>query len=459
MSASARWIGFSLLAAAGLGGLWFARRNPAPPTTRLLIQTEGTCAAGAALIFADLAEVQNRWVVLPAGSLRTERTQVLHLHLDRRGDEMDLEGSFDGHPLPPQRGSPSQAFAGLAKSLSIKAPDPDLLPAESQDGWELLDLAGRTQDEAAAPLVARAEALALRHPRCASARLAYGNLLTRFLVEHLEADTLDAQSACERNFRDGLADLPGYPRLTALFAIHLSDIGRQREAFDLLASALRRHPGSAALLNALAYAARTSGLLEVADAALVRRASLDGQPRGQAGLTDNTLLYSGQFEAFAANVETLPPGPLRAFYSGYAKLIRGDREGAKARFAEAQSGGLGSTLFVRLAAVYRLSLEGRNAEALAGLDGLESERTRIHLPDGEFTFKVAEAYGFLGQPAKALDVAERASVQGFGCAPWFERAPFLDGARRLPRWLSLDQHLEERQKLLSDTFPPSSFGL
>jgi len=204
---------------------------------------------------------------------------------------------------------------------------------------------------------------------------------------------------------------------------------------------------------------RTSGLLATADKALERRADLVGQRRGQASLADNALLYGGHIEAFASSVESLPPGPLRAFYSGYARLLQGDREGALVRFKEARMGGLGSSLFVRLAEVYGSALEGRDAEALANLDTLESERTQIHLPDGEFTFKVAEAYGFLGQPAKALDLAERASVQGFGCAPWFERAPFLADARKLPKWLSLDQHLRERQTLLADRFPPSRFGL
>ncbi|HTL99076.1 MAG TPA: hypothetical protein VL181_09770 [Holophagaceae bacterium] len=458
MGPRGRWIAFGLLAA-GLTGFWLERRFPAPPSARLLIQADGPCAAGATALLSDLAELQNRWVVLPPGSPAVPRTQLLRLHLGRQSEVMTLQAELDGQSLPPQRGSPGEVFAGLARSLTLRPPGPALLPARPDEAWKLLDLAGRTQDEASLPLVMESEALAVHEPRCALARFAYANLLTRYLVEHLEADTLDAQTACERNFQEGLSDLPGYPRLTALFAIHLSDIGRQREAMDLLADALHRHPGATELLNSLAYAARTSGLLATADKALERRADLVGQRRGQASLADNALLYGGHIEAFASSVESLPPGPLRAFYSGYARLLQGDREGALVRFKEARMGGLGSSLFVRLAEVYGSALEGRDAEALANLDTLESERTQIHLPDGEFTFKVAEAYGFLGQPAKALDLAERASVQGFGCAPWFERAPFLADARKLPKWLSLDQHLRERQTLLADRFPPSRFGL
>ena len=211
--------------------------------------------------------------------------------------------------------------------------------------------------------------------------------------------------------------------------------------------------------SAVAYAAGTCGGLDVADRALERRAESTGVPRGQAALADNALLYTGKYGAFESGLAALPPGPMQSFYQGYARLLMGDREGARTFFEGAKPGGLGSSLFLRLSEVYRLALEGRGADANAALDKLESERMWMHLPDGEFTFKLAEAYGFLDRPGEALDVAERASVQGFGCAPWFERTPFLAAARQLPRWISLDTHLRARQKLLEETFPASAFHL
>ena len=454
----ARWIAL-VLAAAALAGIWMLHRAGAPPASRITVQAEGSCAPGAALLVSDLVELQNHWALLQPGRQAPAGTHALRLRVSRQGDRMDLGAELDGEALPPQSGTPAEAFAGLAQALSMAPPEARIIPGDAKEAWELLDLAGRTQDESNGPLVDRAAALVRKAPDCALARLAYATLLTRYLVEHVDADTLEAQSACEQNFQEGLAILPGYPRLSALFAIHLSDIGRQREALDLLQDALRRHPGNLALLNALAYAARTSGLLDLADRALKRRAEISGQPRGQTSLADNTLLYLGHYRAFEAELAALPEGPIKSFYSGYARLLEGDHDGAKARFAAAKMGGLGSSLFLRLSDIYALALDGRGDEARAALDRLEAERTMIHLPDGEFTFKVAEAYGFLGDPGKALDVAERASVQGFGSADWFERAPFLAGARKLPKWRSLDQHLRERQKLLGDTFRPSAFGL
>ncbi len=459
MTLRGRALSLALLVAMGGAAFWAFRRASSPPSQRIAIQAFGPCANGTALLLSDLMELQNRRVVLPSNASPSEGTSRLLLRLSRQGDVLIVDGDLDGRALPRQQGPPATALAGLAQALALDPPDSSLLPPDAANAWELLDLAGRSQDEASAAFVARAQALVAREPACASARLALGTLLTRYLVEHVEEDTLEAQATCEENFRHGLTTRPAHPRLVALFTIHLSDIGRQREAFPLLQDALHRHPGSPVLLNALAYAARTSGLLDLADRALEHRAALTGVPRGQSALADNTLLYAGNYRAFEQSLAALPPGPLQSFYQGYARLLKGDREGAQRLFAETRLGGLGSSLFVRLAEVYRLALEGRAEEAASALDKLEAERRQIHLPDGEFTFKLAEAYGFLGHPSVALEVAERASVQGFGCAPWFERTPFLESARRMPRWISLDMHLQERQRLLAETFPPSAFGL
>ncbi len=446
------------LALCALALLWVFRA-PRIPTSALAIQAEGPDSAGLANLLSDVTEQRDRYLVVPAGTPPPSDAHLLRVHLAQEGESLSADAELDGHPLPHQTGTPAQVLAGLETALGLGSPDPAFMPTNTQDGFELLDLAGRTQDDASPELVAEAQALVARNPKCASARLALATLLTRFLVEHADLDTLEAQQACERNFLEGLAILPRYPRFTGLYAIHLSDIRRQPEALRLLQGALKRHPGNATLLNALAYTARTSGLLALADRALQRRSALADLPRGQANLADNTLLYEGKYPAFESGLAGLPKGPLRAFYQGYARLIQGDSEGAGPFFAAAQPGGLGSTLFVRLAEVYRLALAGRKDEANRALDALDAERVRIRLPDGEFTFKVAEAYGYLGRASDAFEAAERASVQGFGCAAWYERAPFLAEARKLPRWPSLDQHLRERQRLLEASFPASSFGL
>lgn len=451
------WSALVLLASAA--GLVWTCRAPTIPRARFTVQGEGPGGTGLALLVSDLMELGDRSLVLPAGAPTPAGTHHLRLRLTREGRILILDADKDGHPLPRYAGAPAQVLAELARALSLAPPPRAFIPEDGSDGFDLLDLAGRTQDEATPERVAQAQALVARNPTSPTARLAFATLQTRYLVEHMEADTLEAQQACERNFQDGLAILPDYPRFVALYAVHLSDIRRQPEALRILQGALRRHPGNAGMLNALAYTARTSGLLDLADLALQRRSEWTGLPRGQASLADNTLLYEGKYQAFETSLASLAPGPLRSFYQGYARLIQGDPTGARASFAAAQPGGLGSDLFVRLAEVYRLALDGQKDEANRALDALDAERIQINLPDGEFTFKVAEAYGYLGRPGDALEAAVRASVQGFGCTAWYERAPFLADARKSPRWTSLDLHLKERQRLLEASFPASSFGL
>lgn len=447
----------ALGAVAALGDAWWHQRHPAPPARRVCITATGQGAAGLQALITDLVEDQNRWIAVPPDP--DPGIRHLRLRIHREGGRMDLEGDLDGVPLRPASGLPVEALAALAPDLGLRRPDRGWLPKDPDRAWELLDLAGRTQDETSEVLVQRAEALVAAEPASPEARLALATLLTRFLVERVEDDTLEAQQACESNFQAALAEAPDLPRLEELYAIHLADLGRQREALARLQHALRRHPGALELDNGLAYAARTAGLLDLADRALQRQAQLAGRPRGQLRLADNTLLYDGRTADFEAGLARLPAGPLRAFYQGYARLLQRDPAGALARFSEARAGGLGSVLFVRLAGVYRLALDRQPEAALGALRALEAERLQMHLPDGEFTFKLAEAYGFLGRPHEALEVAERAAVQGFGCTPWFERSPFLAGARASVQWPSLDQHLRERQRLLEEAFPPSAFGL
>jgi tetratricopeptide (TPR) repeat protein len=276
------------------------------------------------------------------------------------------------------------------------------------------------------------------------------------------ASTADppSQEICQSHFERALSALPNYPRAVNQYATFLTDMGNQRLALTQLESALRSFPDSIHLQAALAYAARTSGLLEVAVRAAEKRLRLQGGLRAGRGVAENVFLYRGELEQFEQSLGTHRPGHqevLLDFYRGYCSLLKGDNPAALAQFRQSAAAGGSRLLFEALSEVFALGLEGREELALERLNHLRNQRLRLRVPDGEFTFKVAEAYALLGRVEESLDVAERAFSQGFGCTPWYENSPLLAPIRTLPRWPSLLQHLRERQHLLESRFSPSRF--
>ena len=90
---------------------------------------------------------------------------------------------------------------------------------------------------------------------------------------------------------------------------------------------------------------------------------------------------------------------------------------------------------------------------------ITEKRSALRAPDGEFTFKLAEAAAFMGDRDRAVELGELAYIQGFGCTRWFEQSPLFAPARGTARWVALRQHLMERQATLESRFPPRRFNL
>ncbi|MDE3034199.1 MAG: hypothetical protein KGI56_11080, partial [Acidobacteriota bacterium] len=216
-------------------------------------------------------------------------------------------------------------------------------------------------------------------------------------------------------------------------------------------------PGLPDLYAGLAYAARTSGLLEGASRSLDVRARLSRPFKlSSPWFAENSYLYSGRWDAFRDSLDGRRD-PVSLFYRGYMDLLQGDRSGALGLFQEGSTIKQTSVPFSDLCGIYALALTGRSDQALASLKTFEQERGRLRIPDGELTFKVAEAYAFLGHPNKAIEAAGRAFAQGFGCLEWYEKSPLFAPARQSPRWAALRQHLQERQRLMEQAFPASGF--
>lgn len=357
-------------------------------------------------------------------------------------------------------GPPRPLFQGLLAPFGPPGPWLDaLVPEEGPDFLELLEGTGWDSDQELPDRQARARGLVRRCPQSAGAWLALAGLEHRNLVLASNAEP-GGQELCQEHFDRALGLLPHYPRAAHQVSIYQTDIGNQRGALALLEGAVRAYPRVAHLRSAVAYAARTAGLLDLALESVAFRDKLLGGSKNGPSVAENVYLYRSDLARFEYSLGSPSPDrpePVLDFYRGYLRLLQRRPAEALAEFERTLAHRGIKVLFETLARVYAEGLQGRPAEARRLLDDLRDQRLRLRVPDGEFTFKIAEAYGFLGLDAEALVVAERAFSQGFGCARWYEDSPFLKGLHSTPRWQALRQHLTERQALLESHFPAQRF--
>lgn len=425
---------------------------------------------GILILLQDHLEVlQGRTVVEEAnlgGPPEGEAVRVI-LGGRRSGDDLALEvhclgpGNREARWILPAA-SPQASFQACLKRLGVKAdPRLGLLSREAAPFWDLAEATGARIDEDPVRALRLAEGLVQRDPGCAGAWATLSALTYWQLGREAARTDTERFHHCDALFRKTFELVPHYPRAVDDFAGYKTDIGNAREAMETAFAALRKYPRVAHLHGALAYPARVSGLLEGASRALRARDALVGFHRFERNQVENTYLYRGDWDLFEW---TLGPGsdalpePSRDFYRGYIHLLKGRPDRARPFFSRAQKAGGSWIQFEALARVFELALSDEQPRALRELRALKAERALLRVPDGEFTFKLAEAFGYLGDTEDATETALRAFAQGFGCTRWYQESPFLAQVPRQARWNALSQHLKERQQLMEQAFPARRFG-
>ncbi|MDP2874659.1 MAG: hypothetical protein Q8O00_00655 [Holophaga sp.] len=423
---------------------------------------------GIMLLVQDALEISADRTVLteaPQGQKGTAKYEVLEVSAHRNGDDLTLlidRTTVDGKRSQLQSsGQPLESLRALTRALGSEAKAlAALLPVKPTAFWELSRLLALTSPMVFSEEIKRAQILVDQEAESAGAHYALGNLLYRQLLIDA-ANNEDSRSHCEKYLLKALELVPGYPRAACKMVRMKTDVGTPKEALEMAFEFRRSHPRNFEIYGALAYAARNCGLLDGALESLRSREAFCGGLVTDPGLTENTYLYSGDLDRFQRTLIPIKDAPLsliREFYRGYLCLLRGDQSRAATFFAQPDRG-TDRKQFESLSRVYSLALKGQPEAALAELRQLRTERSILRVPDGEFTFKLAEAFAFLGQRDEAIDAAYRAYGQGFGCTRWYRESPMLINLRGLPRWNALIQHLQERQTLMELAFPAHRFGM
>jgi len=479
------WISLALaLLCLGTLGVLMARK-PLPPRVLLLapslMSQGGDLGPGLETLLSDTLEVMAGATLTHAPSLPPpeelkrlpSRQWLLRCQAHRVGDGLGLRlewntvaGILAGQPWT-QAETPVQEPRRALEHAVGRWPLPlhnrhldALVPRATPHFWMLLEGLAIADDRAATEHLQASQRLVEAEPSCATAWVALGDHLYRSMWVRPDLAGVGLSSRTHRAFQRAVDLVPGHPRGTFLGSLMLTDTGNQSLALQSLQTAMRLRPGSPDLYLGIAYAGRTSGLLEISRRALARRAQLMGPMSSpSAWFAETTYLYLGDREAFRQELARAGAHRQNAdifFYKGYGAMLQGQSQEALGFMISGAAPGMSPAPFQDLCRVYRAYLEGRHQDGLKELRRIDEVRGKLHIPDGEWTFKEAEAYALLGDADRGMDCATRAFVQGFSCAAWFEGSPFLERARQHPRWPMLRRNIRERQAGLEGSFPPQA---
>jgi DNA-binding winged helix-turn-helix (wHTH) protein/TolB-like protein len=251
-------------------------------------------------------------------------------------------------------------------------------------------------------------------------------------------------------FEKALALQPALIDARIYLANFFTDTGRAEQAVPLLREALKTNPDRAEVHWELGYAYRFGGMLKESLAECGQARELDPLVKLNNSAL-NAYLYMGRYDEFLQSLPRTSETAFIVFYRGFGEYHKKDWEAAARDFDRAFELDP-SLLQAQVGKALSFAIAKQRAKGLQILHEAEDRIKERDVRDSEAIYKIAQAYGVLGDRASATRVLRYSIEHGFFAYPYFTADPLLSSLRNEPEFARLMKMAEERHRAFKKAF-------
>jgi TolB-like protein/Tfp pilus assembly protein PilF len=230
----------------------------------------------------------------------------------------------------------------------------------------------------------------------------------------------------------------------------LTDTGRVEQAVPILRESLKTNPNDAELHWELGYAYRYGGMLSQSIAECERARQIDPGVKITTSAV-NGYLYQGSYDQFLRGLPDDDGSAFVLFYRGFAKYYQRDFDQARKYFDRAFE--LDPSMFqAQVGKALSYAVVHQPTKGLAVLREVERKIQERGVGDPEAAYKVAQAYGELGDNPSALRMLRHTVENGFFPYPYFQSDRLLDALRTEPQFAEIIATARKRHESFSSRF-------